>query len=152
MTRHRTHSILRARPETSPGRPGRSLSPPGIVAEPCRCAASPAFGASRIDEIASPVLLRRVPGRALTPFAAALVALGVVTTTTVPVRAASCYDLWFERNAIFADNGYCFSSRLGRDTFGNAGCWTENPRLSGWEQRRVAAIQREERARGCKVN
>ena len=36
-----------------------------IVAKPRRCAASPAFSASRIDESALPVFRRRVPGRAL---------------------------------------------------------------------------------------
>ena len=81
-----------------------------------------------------------------------LLVAGGLMAGTVPASAASCYDLWFERNDIFAQNGYCFSTRLGRDTFGNAGCWTKSPNLSGWEQRRVAAIQREERARGCKVN
>jgi hypothetical protein len=49
-------------------------------------------------------------------------------------------------------NGYCFSSSLGQRTFNNADCWTRNPTLSQWEQRRVAQIQAEERRRGCKVN
>ena len=79
---------------------------------------------------------------------AALLALG----TTAPATAASCWDLWYERNAIFASNGYCFSTSLGRRTFGNAGCWTKNPSLTSWERNRVAAIRREERARGCNVN
>lgn len=66
--------------------------------------------------------------------------------------AASCWDLWYERNAIFDDNGYCFSSSLGKRTFDNADCWTRDPALSQWEQRRVAQIKAEERRRGCKVN
>lgn len=66
--------------------------------------------------------------------------------------AASCWDLWYERNAIFDRNGYCFTSNLGKRTFNNADCWTSNPSLSGSEQRRVARIQAEERRRGCKVN
>ena len=85
---------------------------------------------------------------------AALAALGAAALA-VPVseaRAASCYDLWYARNAIFADNGYCFSTSLGRRTFGNGGCWTKNPSLSRSEQRRVAQIKAEERRRGCNVN
>ncbi|MCB1418758.1 MAG: YARHG domain-containing protein [Zhengella sp.] len=66
--------------------------------------------------------------------------------------AQSCYDLWYERNLIYAENGYCFKTRLARRTFRNYDCWTDNPRLSRWEQRRVAQIQRQERRRGCRVN
>ena len=32
-------------------------------------------------------------------------------------QAASCYDLWYERNLIYAENGYCFSTNLGKRTF-----------------------------------
>ncbi|MBC7283769.1 YARHG domain-containing protein [Hoeflea sp.] len=66
--------------------------------------------------------------------------------------AASCWDLWYERNAIYDDNGFCFSSNLGKRTFDNSDCWTKTPQLSQWEQRRVAEIKAEERRRGCKVN
>ena len=41
---------------------------------------------------------------------AALVALPSVA------MAASCYDLWYARNAIYDDNGYCFSTELGMST------------------------------------
>lgn len=70
----------------------------------------------------------------------------------LPTYAASCADLWYDRNLIFAENGYCFSTRLARRTFRNFDCWTTNPRLSRSERRRIAAIKREERRRGCKVN
>lgn len=74
-------------------------------------------------------------------------------TGLVPAAsAASCWDLWYERNAIYDRNGYCFSTSLGQRTFNNADCWTKNPALSASEQRRVARIQAEERRRGCKVN
>jgi hypothetical protein len=66
--------------------------------------------------------------------------------------AGSCFDLWYERNAIFDRNGYCFSSTLGKRTFDNSDCWTKTPNLSTAEQRRVAAIKAEENRRGCKVN
>jgi hypothetical protein len=66
--------------------------------------------------------------------------------------AASCYDLWYERNEIYDQNGYCFSTKLGRDTFDNSDCWTKSPKLSRAEQRRVEQIRKEERRRKCKVN
>jgi len=66
--------------------------------------------------------------------------------------AGSCFDLWYERNAIFDRNGYCFSSNLGKRTFDNSDCWTKNPSLSPSEQRRVAQLKAEENRRGCKVN
>jgi hypothetical protein len=66
--------------------------------------------------------------------------------------AASCYDLWYQRNQIYSENGYCFKTQLGRDTFGNAGCFTNNPKLSKYEARDVKEIKQEEKKRGCKVN
>lgn len=83
-------------------------------------------------------------------FAAGLVA--GLTALADPASAASCWDLWYERNEIFDRNGYCFSTSLGKRTFNNADCWTRNPDLSRWERNRVADIKAEERRRGCKVN
>jgi len=66
--------------------------------------------------------------------------------------AQSCYDLWYERNAIYDAYGYCFSTSLGRRVFDNSDCYTTNPRLSSYDRRRVNRIRREERRRGCRVN
>ncbi len=62
----------------------------------------------------------------------------------------SCRQLWVARNSIYKRNGYCFRTRRAINYFGNAGCWTRNPRLSRWEQRQVNAIRRVERAKGCR--
>ena len=78
-------------------------------------------------------------------------ALGASLYSIPSANAASCYDLWYERNAIYADAGYCFKSSLGKRTFGTA-CSTHNPRLTRSEQRRVASIKKQERRKGCKVN
>lgn len=72
--------------------------------------------------------------------------------TTKPIQAASCYDLWYERNLIYAQNGYCFSTSLAQRVFSDFSCWTKNPDLSRAEQRRVSALKAEENRRGCKVN
>jgi hypothetical protein len=69
-----------------------------------------------------------------------------------PAMAESCYDLWFERNAIYDANGFCFSTSLGKRTFDNSDCYTSNPKLSGPERRRIAQIQKAERRMGCRVN
>jgi hypothetical protein len=69
-----------------------------------------------------------------------------------PVLAQSCYDLWYERNEIYDNNGFCFKTQLGMETFDNSDCWTSNPKLSKAERRRVDQIRSEERRRNCKVN
>ncbi|MCB1383660.1 MAG: YARHG domain-containing protein [Notoacmeibacter sp.] len=84
--------------------------------------------------------------------AAAILLAALVALLPAPAAAQSCYDLWYERNAIYARNGYCFQTSLGQRVFGNAGCYTSNPRLARWEQQRVAEIQRLERRYGCRVN
>lgn len=87
-----------------------------------------------------------------TLIAAAASLAALVALIPAPAAAQSCYDLWYERNQIYAQNGYCFQTALGRRVFGNRGCYTSNPRLSRWEQQRVAQIQRLERRYGCRVN
>lgn len=71
-----------------------------------------------------------------------------------PARAQpqSCDDLWFARNEIYKAQGYCFRTRRGIAAFGNAGCVYDevgDVPLSAAQRREIAAIQREERARGC---
>ena len=82
----------------------------------------------------------------------AILAAAFVLLPAGAMAQQSCYDLWYERNAIFADYGYCFSTDLGLRTFSNAGCFTKTPSLSRADQRRVDAIRAEERRRGCRVN
>ena len=80
----------------------------------------------------------------------AIAALGL---TTQSAFADACYDLWYERNAIYDDYGYCFKTALGKRVFDNSDCYTnEAPQVSRAEQRRIDQIRREERRRGCKVN
>lgn len=81
----------------------------------------------------------------------AISALGLIVSVE-PALAESCYDLWYERNSIYDANGYCFKTRLGRQTFDNSDCYTNNVQLSGQEQYRVDQIQEEEASRGCHVN
>jgi hypothetical protein len=83
----------------------------------------------------------------------AIVALALATCAIAsPALSASCYDLWFQRNVIFDNNGFCFTTSLGRRVFDNSDCYTSNPELSSGERRRVAQIRRQERRQGCRVN
>ncbi len=60
-----------------------------------------------------------------------------------------CFNLWYERNSIFHDNGYCFGSAKGKANFSNEGCFTSTPDLDASEKARVDAIAAEESRRGC---
>ena len=66
--------------------------------------------------------------------------------------AGECEQLWIARNSIFNDNGYCFSTRLGKSIFDNSDCYTKKANLSRRERKRVAEIRRIERNLGCHVN
>jgi len=81
-----------------------------------------------------------------------LVGLSLFTVKPEIAQAQSCYDLWYQRNAVYDAYGYCFTSSLGRRVFDNSDCSTSNPRLSRVDRQYVQRIQREERRRGCRVN
>ena len=83
---------------------------------------------------------------------AGLIALATLIGSTAVAQAESCYDLWYERNAIYDARGFCFDTQLGQETFDNSDCWTKYPKLTRAEQRRVDEIRAEERRRHCKVN
>ena len=75
-------------------------------------------------------------------------ATSIATSGPVLAQGGSCGQLWYERNEIYARNGYCFKTARARAAFG-PGCFPPYGRLSGWEKRRVADIQAEERYMGC---
>lgn len=82
----------------------------------------------------------------------AILALGIVAALPNVAMAASCFDLWYARNAIYDDNGYCFKTDLALEYFDNSDCWTTHPKFSKAEQREIDAIRAEEARRGCHVN
>ncbi len=80
------------------------------------------------------------------------IALAVgATSFAASASAKSCYDLWYERNEVYATYGYCFKTKLARQVFGTS-CSTKNPHLSNYDQKLVAKIRAQEISRGCKVN
>ena len=83
---------------------------------------------------------------------AAVLAAGSLVMLPSMAMAASCYDLWYARNAIYDAEGYCFQTDLGMETFDNDDCYTTHPHLTKKEQKVVAQIQAQEKAKHCKVN
>ncbi len=59
-----------------------------------------------------------------------------------------CYDLWYARNAIYAQEGYCFKTAQARAVFG-VGCFPPYGKLSKWEQNEIAKIKYWEARKGC---
>lgn len=68
------------------------------------------------------------------------------------LAAQGCDELWYERNRIYKEAGYCFRTPRGIRAFGNAGCSYDDERdvpLSARQRETVAQIRRTERAIGC---
>src|ERR1700712_2574357 len=82
---------------------------------------------------------------------AAVLAAGSLVMLPSMAMAASCYDLWYARNAIYDAEGYCFQTDLGMETFDNDDCYTTHTHLTKKEQKVVAQIQAQEKAKHCKV-
>lgn len=48
--------------------------------------------------------------------------LGGTVVESADASSDTCESLWYDRNAIFARNGYCFGSARGQAAFSNEGC------------------------------
>lgn len=65
----------------------------------------------------------------------------------------SCQALWEVRNAIYWQNGYCFTTERARRVFDNSQCYVTNQsrvRLNAHERENVARIVAAESAAGCR--
>ena len=78
----------------------------------------------------------------------------LVILPTGPAQAAfPCDELWGERNAVYAEAGYCFRTARAIKAFGNANCRYDGLRdvpLSARDRAKVADIVREEQRNGCR--
>jgi len=72
------------------------------------------------------------------------------TETSAPRSAAlmSCDELWHERNAIYARNGYCFKTAKAIAAFGKS-CFPPYGALQGSDQNRVGEVSIWEKQKGC---
>ena len=77
----------------------------------------------------------------------------LVPLATPTLAAFPCDELWGERNAVYAEAGYCFRTPRGIKAFGNAGCRFDDLRevpLSARDRAKVNEIVRQERENGCR--
>ncbi len=91
----------------------------------------------------------------MTPLRKTLVAV-TMAITLLPALPASasdydymgCNQLWYQRNSIYSQAGYCFKTARARAVFGY-GCFAPYGRLSGYAQQTVSLIVNAERRKGC---
>ncbi len=65
---------------------------------------------------------------------------------------ASCASLWYERNQVYKDAGYCFKTARAIRAFGNANCSYDDVNdvpLSANQRAIVKDIVEQERQMGC---
>lgn len=79
-------------------------------------------------------------------------AVAALAAASPAAASAYCEDLWVSRNTIFHRAGFCFSSALGQQLFGNAGCRGTDPQLSAADRATADAIRAREQEAGCRVN
>ena len=68
------------------------------------------------------------------------------------LRQLSCENLWYVRNSIYDENGYCFRTNRAMQSFSNADCFVSNQAqvaLNDFERTNVNRIVRVEREFGC---
>ena len=68
------------------------------------------------------------------------------------LKELSCENLWYVRNRIFFENGYCFQTARGKAMFDNSSCVHKNQSkvpMNSIERANVAAIKSVEAAKGC---
>jgi len=84
---------------------------------------------------------------------AALIAAGLLATApSAAVADRICDELWFSRNWVMDQAGYCFGSALGRALFDNADCTGQQVTLTPAQTAFVTEIRHRETALGCSVN
>jgi hypothetical protein len=96
--------------------------------------------------------LGRKTGRWLVLSGLLMLALPIIVGTTPAsaqsYQAMTCDQLWYARNVIFADNGYCFKTQRAINVFGPR-CYPPYGELSSYEQGQVDSIRSVERQKGC---
>ena len=78
--------------------------------------------------------------------------VGAVPILASEAQAQSCGELWYRRNSIYKQAGYCFRTARAIQAFGNAGCSYDSEAdvpLSARQRGIVAAIREQERDLGC---
>lgn len=66
-----------------------------------------------------------------------------------PPPPTTCEQLWYARNLIFHNNGFCFQTGRAQAAFDTSQCTTRNPSLTSAEQNEVQRLRNLENANGC---
>ncbi|MFG1477737.1 YARHG domain-containing protein [Xanthobacter sp. V4C-4] len=81
--------------------------------------------------------------------AAAIAALLAATPATAQeLGELSCRALWYQRNAVYAEQGHCFKTADAIATFG-ARCYPPFGKLTAEQQRYVDQVRYWEARKGC---
>jgi hypothetical protein len=89
-----------------------------------------------------------MPSKIVSVAAALLAVVTAQSALAQDLDNLSCGQLWYERNAVYAQFGYCFKTDQAIRTFGR-GCYPPYGKLPGWAQTRVSDIQAWERRKAC---
>lgn len=68
------------------------------------------------------------------------------------LRQMSCQNLWFVRNQVYNEHGYCFKTRAAKKAFDNSDCSVDDAAdldLNRKELTNVSTIKQVERQKGC---
>lgn len=76
------------------------------------------------------------------------------TFTRAALSFLSCQNLWYVRNSIYDDHGYCFKTKAAKDVFDNSDCYENDARqlrFNRHEQANISLITRVEKEKGCRA-
>jgi len=76
------------------------------------------------------------------------VVVGAGPASADPYANWSCSKLWYARNSIYADFGYCFETKKAINVFGYV-CHPPYGKLPKWAQKKVNKIKYWENVKGC---
>jgi len=68
------------------------------------------------------------------------------------LRRLSCENLWYLRNVIYSENGYCFKTDRALQMFDTSGCWVNNEaklKLNRFERTNIGRVREAEGQKGC---
>lgn len=70
------------------------------------------------------------------------------------LRTLSCQNLWYVRNSIYDEHGYCFRTKAGKETFDNSDCYENDAaklQFNRHEQANINRIVQAEKDKGCRA-
>ncbi len=106
---------------------------------------------------AAAILFLALPATASAACFESLGQTGCTDTEMFPIshlRALSCQNLWYVRNSIYDDHGYCFKTAAAKAEFDNSDCYENDAtklRFNRNEQTNINRIVQVEKEKGCRA-